>query len=212
MSLAERLRFETRAHHTRAEHSGIMQDLLRGELGRAPYALLLRNLYAIYAALEPALLRHKNRPALAPIHDPALFRCAALAADLETLHGSGWAEALPVSESAREYADRVRRHADTDPELLLAHAYVRYLGDLSGGQILQGIVQRAMQLPDDGGTRFYRFGPSDARGLATRFRSGLDAIPLGSAAAADRLVGEAQWAFSMHARLFEELALALRPL
>jgi len=38
---------------------------------------------------------------------------------------------------------------------LIAHSYTRYIGDLSGGQIL-GIAERAMN-SDGQGTAFYEF-------------------------------------------------------
>ncbi|MGQ0620118.1 MAG: biliverdin-producing heme oxygenase [Panacagrimonas sp.] len=205
MSLADRLRTETRALHTQAERSGIMRALLRGELSLAGYCALLRNLYVIYAALEPALLRHAQHPLIAPIHDPVLFRRAALAADLDVLHGPDWSGAVQVTETSEEYSRRLEQHAKSDPAILLAHAYLRYLGDLSGGQILQGIVRASMKLPDEDGSRFYQFGGPGARALAQQFRAGLDAITIDKETA-DRIVGEAQWAFWMHARLFDELA------
>lgn len=44
------------------------------------------------------------------------------------------------------------------PELLLAHAYVRYLGDLSGGQQIRRNIAKAYGLDNDGaGTSFYVF-------------------------------------------------------
>ena len=46
----------------------------------------------------------------------------------------------------------------TQPALLAAHAYVRYLGDLAGGQALGRIARQAYALPDGAGTRFFDFG------------------------------------------------------
>lgn len=56
--------------------------------------------------------------------------------------------------------------------LLLAHAYVRYLGDLSGGQIIGGRIKRAYSLKDKDGTAFYDFS---AKGQ----RSGFESDPSG---------------------------------
>jgi len=47
--------------------------------------------------------------------------------------------------------------------LLLAHAYVRYLGDLSGGQIIGGRIKRAYGLKEQQGTAFYDFSSKGSR-------------------------------------------------
>jgi heme oxygenase len=43
---------------------------------------------------------------------------------------------------------------------LIAHAYVRYLGDLNGGKVLRRFLQRALDLPDRH-LAFYRFPAID---------------------------------------------------
>ncbi len=204
MSLAQRLRSETRVLHAEAERSGVMRSLLCGELSLASYCLLLRNLLEIYSALEPALIEHAVHPLIAPIHRAELFRSAALEHDLESLHGKDWATSLAIAKTARAYADRLNECSVSEPQRLLAHAYVRFLGDLSGGQILLGIVRNSMKLTGDIGTRFYQFEAPRAQTLAMQFRSGLDAIAIDDETA-NLVVDEARWAFSMHARLFEEL-------
>lgn len=203
--LSERLREGTRVLHAQAERSGVMRALLRGELDRAGYARLLRNLHPIYAALEAALERHATHPAIEPLHDPALARRAALEADLGALAGTDWAQALAPAPAGAEYAARLAHCADADPPLLVAHAYVRYLGDLSGGQILHGIVRDSLRLGAGPGDAFYRYAGHDAAALAARFRAGLDAIAL-DAPGAEALVREAQAGFALHVRLFEQLA------
>jgi heme oxygenase len=207
--LADRLRGATRALHARAERSGIMPELLRGQLERPAYCRLLRNLHALYAALEAGLARHATHPQLATIDDPRLARTASLAADLAALHGPDWEREVGMADAGIAYVRRLQALAADDPPLLAAHAYVRYLGDLSGGQLLCAIVRQAMNLGDREGTAFYRFDTDNVAALAQRLRSGLDAIPL-DAATAGRIVAEAQDAFGSHVRLFEELAASNR--
>ncbi len=205
VSLAARLRAGTRDLHGRAERTGVMRPLLRGTLERDRYCLLLRNLHAIYAALEHCLDQHARHAGLVLIHDRALHRAAALRADLVHLHGSRWESELALAVHARDYAGHLHHLSDRDPLHLAAHAYVRYLGDLNGGQMLARIVQRSLQLHDDNGTAFYRFTTEAPSVLEPRLRSGLDALAL-SADDRDTIVDEARQAFIRHCDLFEELS------
>lgn len=209
--LAQRLRDGTQPLHRRTERAGVMPALLRGTLPALAFHCLQRNLLVIYAALEPALLAHARHPALAPLHQPGLARGALLAADLALLHGPGWAAALPVLPAAQAYADRLHHLAQAEPALLAAHAYVRYLGDLSGGQALGRVVRRAYGLVGLAGSGFFDFGPPEhVERRVRQFRDALDTLPLDSAQAL-AVVAEAQWGFEQHARLFEALTGAVRP-
>jgi heme oxygenase len=196
-----------------------MGHLLGGRLGRHDYIALLRNLHAIYAGLEAGLNRHPAEAALAVLGARRLHREAALAADLAALFGAGW-QALPLAPAAQAYAARLRTLADSAPVLLVAHAYVRYLGDLHGGQMLKRLVGRSLAAASDGSgrdgaaveaTRFYEFGGDDeVLALRQAFRVGLAQVAV-DAVTADRLVAEARWAFEQHVALFIELAAAPEP-
>jgi heme oxygenase len=201
--LSAHLRAGTRELHRAAERSGIMPRLLAGTIERGLYASLLCNLYALYATLEAALDRHAASPLVSPVRFPTLFRAAALRSDLDHLCGPGWT-ARPLSDSMRAYVARIEALADGQPGLLAAHAYVRYLGDLSGGQILRGIVAGALGLHDGVGVAFYSFGDESPDAAKARFRAGLDALPVDADAVAS-IVAEALDAFARHIRLFEEL-------
>lgn len=207
-SLAQALKSRTSAQHRAAERAGVMRDLLHGRIDRRAYCHLLRNLYELYSALESALTRHCTHPCVQPVFLPQLFRTDALAADLHQLHGNRWIDELEVMNGTERYVGRLSEIATTRPELLVAHAYVRYLGDLSGGQILRRIVRDSLQLSPPAGMRFLDFGePEQVETMVHRFRVALDSINVGSRASAD-IVAEAQLSFEMHTTLFEELAAA----
>ena len=194
------------ALHAEVERSGLMQELLRGKLPRAGYCALLRNLHAIYRELEDALARRALDPRIAPLLLPGLERAGRLARDLETLHGPGWQEELALAPAARRYRRRLRELDQRAPLRLLAHAYVRYLGDLNGGQVLLRIVSRNLGLGSGEGTAFYDFGPvQTTAALAQKFREGLDAVPVDADERED-LAREARLGFLLHRRLFAELA------
>ncbi|GAA95911.1 uncharacterized protein L969DRAFT_43258 [Mixia osmundae IAM 14324] len=99
------------------------------------------------------------------------------------------------------------------PAYLLGHAYVRYMGDLSGGQIIRASIASAYSFPADSreGLQFYAFtrnsGPLDEpqhiRRIKQQFRTGLDkAGHLLSGADKHALLQEANHAFELNIRLF----------
>ncbi|HSC65935.1 MAG TPA: biliverdin-producing heme oxygenase [Caldimonas sp.] len=201
--LAARLRSETSDLHAAAERSPFMAELLAGRLDRDAYAALLANLLVIYEALEPALARHASHPAIALLDCAALARTPALRADLASL---GTRATAPTQASAARYAGRIEELGATRPEPLVAHAYVRYLGDLSGGQMLRRVVARSTNLGAGVGTAFYDFGDdAEVAARAQRFREGLDVAPIVDL---EVVVAEAKLAFEWHCTLFDELAVA----
>lgn len=202
--LGQRLREATRTLHTEVERSGLMFKLLRGPLQRADYVALLRNLHAIYSALEGALARHAAHPQLSllPLH--TLVRCESLAQDLTHLHGAGWPQ-LPLVPAAQQYVLHLEALAEQQPLALAAHAYVRYLGDLNGGQALKRVVAQRLALPPDEAVSFYDFGPAEeVAALILRFRQALEQLAADEAQAAS-LVQEACAGFQRHRQLFEQL-------
>ena len=202
--LAGQLRKATQPLHTIAERSGVMHRLLQGRFDAALYCRLHRNLHALYEALEHALDRHANLPSVGPVRFPELYRTAALREDLRHLHGEDWTRLL-IAPAMQAYVARIQQVSDSHPSLLVAHAYVRYMGDMSGGQILRDVVRRALDLSSGAGTMFYAFAPHvSVAAMKEQFRLAMDMLPLGEADV-QAVVAEANKAFGLHVRLFEEL-------
>lgn len=209
-ALPATLRQATRELHTRAERSGLMAALLRGRISRAGYTALLANLQALYGALEAALEQARNDPLVAPLCRPAWFRSTALAQDLQRLRAEA---ALPAAVRAPvpatvAYAQRLQALPGSRCAFTLAaHAWVRYGGDLNGGQVLARIVERA--LASDGlappPLAFYDFGPpADVLALRDELRVALGSLVL-QPGQQQALVDEACWSFEQHTLMFEQL-------
>ena len=156
----------------------------------------------MYTQLEESLNEYAPRyfPSCHFPHE--LSRKEALEEDVDFWHGSVPSER--VSPATRDYVDRIQYLAKSDPLLLLAHAYTRYLGDLSGGKILARVARKAMQLGTDG-LDFYEFQhvPS-AKLFKDQYRVALDELHL-TPTQVSKLVAEANVAFVLNMRLFEEL-------
>lgn len=199
-AFSARLRDATGDLHTRAERTGFVADMLRGRAGRAGYALLLRNLLPVYRAMEDGLAR--DAPVLRPFARPELYRAGRIEADLTVLCGQEWPSLLPAGA---RYAARAARAAEGDGTLLIAHAYVRTLGDLSGGQMLGRLLARTLALPPEA-LNFYDFSAvADIPATKAAWRSALDAV-----AAPGQLLHEAQVAFRLNISLSEAVQDALR--
>lgn len=204
-NLATRLREGTKKAHTMAENVGFVKCFLKGVVEPSSYRKLVANLYFVYSAMEEEMERHQQHPILSKIYFKELNRQRSLEQDLKYYYGSQWREQITLSPAGEAYVQRIREVSNTEPELLIAHLYTRYLGDLSGGQILKSIAQRAMNLSEGEGIAFYEFQDiPDEKQFKATYRQALDELPIDEATG-DRIVDEANAAFGMNMKLFQEL-------
>ena len=203
-NLASKLRVGTKKAHTMAENVGFVKCFLKGVVEKSSYRKLVGNFYFIYSAMEEEMEKHQNHPIVSKINFPQLNRKQTLEEDLSYYYGLNWREQVKLSTAGEAYVQRIREISATEPELLVAHSYTRYLGDLSGGQILKGIAQTAMNLTE-GGTAFYEFADiPNEKEFKAKYRQALDELPIDDATA-DRIVDEANAAFGMNMKMFQEL-------
>jgi heme oxygenase (biliverdin-producing, ferredoxin) len=174
MGLSDMLREATRSLHVQAERNGIIGQLLRGGGTREAYALLLRNLLPAYRAMEEGLVRHERSPGLRAVVREELFRAPALESDLERLAGIAWRNSLPLLPAGMHYADRVSAAATDGGLRLVAYAYLRYLGDLSGGQIMRRLLAKSLGLEAEA-LAFYDFPAiADLSAFKDEYRKAID--------------------------------------
>lgn len=201
-ALSLQMRDGSRAEHQAAEDSTFMAALVDGLINEAGYVDYLAMLRPVYAALESVGLRLADDAALGGIVDPDIFRLASIDADLQ--FWSKGAPPLVQSPAVDEYVARIESTL-ADPVLYLAHHYTRYLGDLSGGQVIGRVLQRSYGLADGEGVAFYRFAAvPKPKPYKDAYRARLDALPL-SAGEQERVVEEVRRAFTLNSALFAEL-------
>ena len=192
--------------HEQAENSEFMAALLDGRINAQGYIAYLQRLRIVYVALEQASRDLADDALMRHVHDPALERVATIDADL-----ADWSRLFDValtptvSPAAEAYAQRIAEVSKWGGAVV-AHHYTRYLGDLSGGQAIGRILDRAFGL-DGAGIAMYAFDLSSAvKPYKDGYRRGLDSIGE-SLSAADRVrvVEEVRVAFRLNHDLFSEL-------
>jgi heme oxygenase len=138
----------------------VIAELLAGRIRPTAYLLFVFNLLPIYAALEAALFDQAHLPALGTLFRPEFARSRPLARDVAVLAERSPATPLRLFAESVAHRRRIEVIARTVPERLLAHAYVRYLGDLSGGQVVRRLLARTPGIGPEA-VRFYEFPDLD---------------------------------------------------
>jgi heme oxygenase len=220
--LSKAFQVGTQDSHQAAENVHFVKNFIQGKIDRFLYVQLLQRLYPVYQTLEQQVLVSSSNDtpkdpilqSFASFHE-RLQRTDALAQDLEYWNGDGTTTTL--SPATRDYVDRILEIAQSsDPWLLLSHSYTRYLGDLSGGKILGRVARKALfgntrsnnNSTDrhNEGLAFYDFSQTipSAKKFKDEYRNALDQLNV-SEEQLQKLVAEANVAFVLNIRLFEEL-------
>ncbi|HWU07277.1 MAG TPA: biliverdin-producing heme oxygenase [Streptomyces sp.] len=200
------IRTASHEQHTEAESSTFMSDMLGGRLGVDAYTRYTEQLWFVYRALEDGAQALREDPLAGPFVQPELMRTAELERDLTHLRGEGWREGLEPLPATAAYAARVARCAREWPAGYIAHHYTRYLGDLSGGQIIRGTAEKTWGFERKGdGVRFYVFEqiPNPAA-FKREYRELLDAVDADDLEK-QRIVEECKRAFALNTAVFREL-------
>ncbi|MFE2063809.1 heme oxygenase (biliverdin-producing) [Streptomyces sp. NPDC059467] len=205
-SFSTLIRSASHEQHVEAETSTFMSDLLGGRLGVEAYTRYTEQLWFVYDALEAGTMRLASDPVAGPFVRPELFRLAALERDLAHLRGPGWRTGLTALAATEAYAARVRECAQGWPGGYVAHHYTRYLGDLSGGQIIRDRAERTWGFERKGdGVRFYVFEDiANPAAFKRGYRELLDAVDADDLEK-QRVVAECRRAFALNTAVFRAL-------
>ncbi|MGC5001417.1 heme oxygenase (biliverdin-producing) [Streptomyces sp. DT203] len=200
------IRTASHEQHTEAETSTFMSDLLGGRLGVVAYTRYTEQLWFVYRALEEGAEALRTDSVAGPFIQPELMRTAELERDLAHLRGADWRRGLEPLPATAAYADRVTECARTWSAGYVAHHYTRYLGDLSGGQIIRDRAERTWGFARKGdGVRFYVFEEiANPASFKRGYRELLDAVDADELEKM-RIVDECRRAFALNTAVFREL-------
>ena len=199
MTLALQLKEGTKVSHSAAENTKFVSSFLKGVVSRDNYKQLTANFYYVYRAMEEEIEKLDDFP----LHDKLLDRTDKLAQDLRYYYGVMWRDKIEPSQSTKNYVKRIQVIAQQTPYLLVAHHYTRYMGDLSGGQILASITKKALNLTTEG-LKFYEFDIPNMKEYKDKYRQTLNDLNM-SEVQTSMLIDEANYAFKLNMLLFDEL-------
>lgn len=204
---SEVVRTASRGEHEAAESSAFVTALFDGQLTVADYARLAGQTRFIYDVLEQATDAQRDDPVAGAFCFDELRRLDSIDRDLDALLGADWRATLTPLPATERYCERLRAVAFDWAGGFVAHHYTRYLGDLSGGQVIRRALERGYGLTD-AGLEFYTFvGIPKPKPFKDRYRALLDAVPWDEAERA-RVVEEVNVAFRLNGALFADLAAA----
>ena len=204
---SQALRERTRGGHSESEGATFMDDLMTGKGSRDDYIALVAQHYFIYEALEAAAAAMQDDAVAAAFISPSLTRLPALESDLEFLLGSDWRSAIAPLPTTVRYVERIDTVAATWAGGFVAHHYTRYLGDLSGGQIIRTLMQRQFGF-ETNGVGFYLFDEiAKPKEFKDTYRDQLDSVGW-SDEERERVIDEVMIAYRFNTELFVDLATA----
>ena len=205
-TFSKKIKKDTSKSHSMAENTGFVTNFLAGVVSKDSYKQLIADFYFIYTALEEQVEKFKDDPFIAPIAFDELKRVPALEKDCEFYWGKNWRNTISPTDACKNYVKRVKK---INAKFLVGHHYTRYLGDLSGGQILKNIANKAMNLNGEG-LAFYEFeGISNPGNFKNRYRTALDNLPI-TWSDGELIINEANYAFKLNMDVFDEIG-ASRP-
>lgn len=203
-SFSESLRSRTWSEHGDSEGAGFMRNLMTGAGTREDYVALVAQHYFVYDALEHDTGHVAEDPVAGAFLTGQLSRIPSLIADLEFLVGDDWRQQIEPLPTTIEYADRIREVAAGWPGGYVAHHYTRYLGDLSGGQVIHRRMRKLFGF-DTGGVRFYMFDDiPDPAAFKDQYRVRLDAAAWDEGEQ-ERVIDEVVRAYRFNTALFKDL-------
>ncbi len=203
-TLSEKLKEGSREIHSEIEKNELARRIESGKITFDEVKRLIAGYFFIYSVLERALEENREHLFVQAVYHRELLRREAIKEDLLFYFGENWAKEIHPSISIQIYCKRIEEVSKYNKELLLSHAYVRYMGDLSGGQIIKKWLGDALNLTDRGLT-FYNFNQiQDINEFKSIFKKGIDMIPADDETS-KRIVEESILVFLLNINMFNEI-------
>ncbi len=202
---SDKIRVATFSDHERAAVSRFMTALFEGTLPLPGYIEMVAQHHYAYSVLEGAADRLVDHPIAGLFVDEALRRLPSLDTDLVALAGEDWRDLHPPTAGTAAYCERMEAVCVDSPERFVAHHYTRYLGDLSGGQMIGSVTRGTYGFEEGAGAAFYEFADiADPGAYKQAYREHLDTAPFTDEERVN-LLDEVRIAYGLNTDVFVDL-------
>lgn len=203
VSFAEALKKAGKELHDKAEGTPVVKAIFDGTITESEYMDYLACLFEVYDQLEKELELLPVDSSIAPLVIPEFYRASSIKSDLKAF---GDEERKPNAK-AEEYRAHLKSIGQYHPHRLVAHAYLRYLGDLFGGMM----IHKKLGDRFPGKLNFYDFKAlCEAKQLkspamfARKFKEILNTLPL-TPLQQNEVVDEVLQGYQMHYDMFIQI-------
>lgn len=195
----------TRKSHSMAQNTSFVGGFFKGIGTKDAFSKLVTSLYFVYKAQEEAF-DNINNEAVKSLDYKELRRVSSLEKDMHFFYGDDWQSKIQPSIAAKKYVARIEEITNSEEsQLLIAHQYTRYLGDLFGGQMMGGMAMKSLGLKEGEGTSFYNFNDiPDTSSFIDIWYTNLNKLDL-TLEQKNAIVEEANYVFDLNIEILEEL-------
>lgn len=141
--------------HTASEQTGYIKKIVDGKATIEGYGEYILNLMEMYKSIENVLEKNKDNDIIKPFVTPELYRSEYIKKDIDFLLGDKL-NSIKILSSTEACVDRIECIGKKKPELIIAHAYTRFLADLFGGRTFFSLLSSKYGIKNEG-LNYYTF-------------------------------------------------------
>jgi len=209
MNFITNIRMSSATLHSASEHTGYIKRILDKKATKEGYAEYIYNLAAMYKAIEDGLDKHSNNETIKDFVTKELYRSALIEKDVKHLLGEN-ANSLKLLPSTVASITRIKEISNSQPELVVAYAYTRFLADLFGGRLFYDLLSNEYKIADEG-LNYYNFKElGDMREYTMNYAAKLDSINLHDNLKQE-FINEVNNAYIYNLAISNELEIKLHP-
>ena len=193
MDLITKIRKNTAALHSAAEHSGFIKRIVDGNASKESYAEYLFNLSAMYKVIEDTIESNSSNEVVKDFVTKELYKYELIQKDLEYLIGDEL-DSMELLPSTVAFIERIKEIDKNAPELIVAYAYTRFIADLFGGRTFVALLSVNYKVGPEGLNYYKCDDIKDIRAYVMNYASKINNMSL-TKELKDKLINEVSNAY-----------------